>query len=155
MKNLFLLIMMLPFAAFSQIHIDEVGDGWKAKVDSALVLIKQTSPEAWAVVESSTAKIEFWIGDRSSTIPAKNGAKGTILIAVDEVPLGIYNIASVIVHESIHLHFLRTGVSMPPVQEEISAYCWELIFLNRVPNCPDWLKYNAIYQISQLQANNR
>lgn len=155
MKHLIVILMMLPVAAFSQIQVDDVGEGWKARVDSALVMIQQTSPEAWALIDTNVAKVEFWLGDRSSTVPASHGKKGTILLAVDEIELGVYNIAAVIVHESIHLHMWRKGIKLPAIQEEITAYCWELMFLTRLPGCPAWLEYNAIYQIGQLQQQNK
>lgn len=145
-----LALILTPIMASAQIKVDDVGDGWKLKVDSAIQLIKQVSPDAGAVLDSNVDRVEFWLGDRSSTRPDRNGGKGTILIAVDEIPLGIYNIAAVLVHESLHLHFNRIKFKLDPKQEELTAYCWELLFLIQIPNCPTWLIQNAEFQIRTL-----
>jgi len=150
MRTILFLLLSMPSLLFGQIVIDEVGDGWKAKVDSAIQLIKTNAPEAYRVLEENTNHIEFWIGDMSTTAPDPKKGKGTILIAVDEIELGIYNLAAVLVHESLHLHFHRKGIKMDPIQEEITAYAWEKLFLIQLPNCPMWLIQNADFQIRQL-----
>jgi hypothetical protein len=156
MKRLLLsLLSLLSFSAFSQIAIDDVGDGWKSRVDSAITIIAQVSPEAKALLDSTTNRVEFWLGDRSSTRPEPGGKKGTILLAVDEIDLGIYNIAAVLVHESFHLHIHRIKFKMKPTDEEIAAYIWEMMFLKQIPNCPPWLIINAEYQIKLLSSENR
>jgi len=152
MRTIFIILLSFPFTAFGQILIDDVGDGWKKKVDSAIVLIKKVSPYAWAVLDNSTNRVEFWLGDRSSTRPDPNFGKGTILMAVDEIELGIVNMAAVLVHESLHLHFHQNKLGLEPNHEEITAYLWELVFLIQVPSCPVWLIKNAEYQISTLQS---
>lgn len=152
MKGFLLAIFLAPIAAFSQIRVDDVGDGWKSKVDSAIVLIKQTSPQAAALLDSTTIHIEFWLGDRSSTRPDPKGGKGTILLAVDEIELGIQNIAAVLVHESFHLHIHKIKYKMAQRDEEVAAYVWEIMFLKQIPNCPDWLIINAEYQIRTLSS---
>ncbi len=138
-----------------QIVVDDVGDGWKKKVDSAMTLVKTVSPDAWALIDSTTNRVEFWLGDRSSTRPDPNFKKGTILLAVDEIDLGVINIAAVLVHESLHLSFHQKKFGLDPIQEEVTAYLWELAFLLQVPNCPVWLVKNAEYQIMTLRSKNR
>lgn len=154
MKGFLLAIFLAPIAAFSQIRVDDVGDGWKSKVDSAIVLIRQTSPQAAALLDSTTIHVEFWLGDRSSTRPDPKGGKGTILLAVDEIELGIQNIAAVLVHESFHLHIHKIKYKMSPKDEEVAAYVWEIMFLKQVKDCPDWLIINAEYRIRSLSAGN-
>jgi hypothetical protein len=39
MKLLVICLSFIPFIAFSQIRIDDVGDGWKTQVEQALQLI--------------------------------------------------------------------------------------------------------------------
>jgi hypothetical protein len=150
MRILFILIMSLPTLVSAQIKIDDVGDGWKVKVDSAITLIKKVSPDAWLLLDSTTSNVEFWLGDRSSTRPDPNFKKGTILLAVDEIELGVVNIAAVLVHESLHLSFHQRKFALEPKQEELTAYLWELLFLVQVPNCPLWLIQNAEAQIKTI-----
>lgn len=154
MRILLLILISLPTVLSAQIKIDDVGDGWKNKVDSAVTLIKTVSPDAWSLLDSTTANIEFWLGDRSSTRPDPNFKKGTILLAVDEIELGIVNIAAVLVHESLHLSFHQKQFKLDPKQEELTAYLWELLFLSQVPNCPLWLIYNAESQIKIIYSEN-
>lgn len=150
MKRLLLLLMIVPVITPAQIKIDDVGDGWKKKVDSAISLISATSDQADMLVRATTGRIEFWLGDRSSVSYPRDSTKGTILLAVGELKLGIENIAAVIVHESFHLHIAKIRHKMKSREEEIAAYAWELVFLKQIPNCPNWLILNAEYQIDAL-----
>lgn len=152
MRALFLLLVSFPILATAQIRVDNVGDGWKARVDSAIQLVKEVSPTAWALLDSTTANVEFWLGDRSSTRPDPTFKKGTILLAVDEIEFGIVNIAAVLVHESFHLSLHQRQFKIESNQEEITAYVWELLFLMQVPNCPLWLIHNAESQIKLIQS---
>jgi hypothetical protein len=154
MKALSILALLIPLQLFGQIKVDDVGDGWKAKVDSAITLVQTVSPEAYRILLTSTDRVEFWLGDRSSTRPDPNYQKGIILLAVDEMQLGVVNIAAVLVHESLHLHFHRTQTKLDQKQEEVTAYFWELIFLLSVPNCPDWLIINAETQMKAIGERN-
>lgn len=153
MKKLILLLLIctISIVANAQIKVDDVGDGWKLKVDSAIQLIGRTSIDAKNLLDSSTARVEFWLGDRSSTRPDPDRKRGTILLAVDEIGLGIENIAAVLVHESFHLHIYNLGYKLDPIDEERWAYTWELLFLTQVQNCPHWLILNAEYQINALR----
>lgn len=155
MKGLITLLLMIPISAIAQIRVDDVGDGWKAKVDSAITLIANVSPQAKALLDSTTEHVEFWLGDRSSTRPDPKRGKGTILLAVDEIGLGVTNIAAVLVHESFHLHLYNIKYTMKPEDEEIAAYVWELMFLKQVVGCPYWLLKNAEYQIKTISSGNR
>jgi hypothetical protein len=154
MKRLLIILSLLPINLFGQILVDDVGDGWKNKVDSAICLIQTVSPEASALLTRTTNRVEFWLGDRSSTRPDPNLGQGTILLAVDEIGLGIINIAAVLVHESLHLFLHQTQAGLQPDHEEATAYFWELIFLEKVPNCPTWLIINAETQLKAIGTGN-
>jgi hypothetical protein len=154
MKAIFFILILLPIQVIGQIRVDDVGDGWKAKVDSAITLVRNTSPEAYKVLVNSTSNVEFWLGDRSSTRPNPDFTKGTILLAVDEIELGIVNISAVLVHESLHLYFHQVKANLDPNHEEATAYFWELIFLFKVPNCPNWLIINAETQLKAIGSQN-
>jgi hypothetical protein len=155
MKRFLIALLFAPLCASAQIKVDDVGDGWKAKVDSAILVIATVSPHAKALLDSTTIRIEFWLGDRSSTRPDPKGNRGTILLAVDEIELGVMNIAAVLVHESFHLHIHRIKYKMSATDEEIAAYVWELAFLKQVVGCPAWLIRNAEFQIRTLSTQNR
>ena len=154
MKALIFVLILLPIQAIAQIKVDDVGDGWKAKVDSAITLVKDVSPEAYKVLIGSTDRVEFWLGDRSSTRPDPDYNRGTILLAVDEIELGVVNIAAALVHESLHLRFHQNRTKLEPDHEEATAYFWELLFLLKVPNCPEWLIINAETQLKAIGNRN-
>ena len=51
LKNaLISLFIFLPILGFSQIKIDDVGDGWKMKVDSAVSVIKNSDPDKYNIL---------------------------------------------------------------------------------------------------------
>ena len=56
------ILFAVPSLVFSQIKIDDVGDGWKSKVDSAIVLIKNTDPEKYQVLINNCERVEFITG---------------------------------------------------------------------------------------------
>jgi hypothetical protein len=55
----------------------------------------------------------------------------------------INNIAAIIIHESKHLYYLKNKISLPPHEEELRCYKYELSFLTKVPNVEPWLVDNA------------
>ena len=66
----FIIIVILFFItnwANAQIVVDKGGDNWSTKVDSALVLIKETSPKHWKMVQESCNHISMWNGKTSTT----------------------------------------------------------------------------------------
>ena len=132
----------------AQIVVDKGGDGWSTQVDSALVIIKKTSPKHWKMVEESCNHISMWNGKVSTTQPGKGGEPGTIVISRDDFKLGsINNIASVIVHESRHLWISRNGIVFKdPTLEEADCYLWELEFLQMIPNVEQWLVQHVFNQ---------
>ena len=143
--RLFLLLLLIPFTSSGQIRIDKVGDGWDLKIDSALTVIKQTDPQKFQLLDSVCQEVSFWISDFSSNELVEN--KGRIYVSVKDVRLGINNLACVLVHESLHLYFLRKGVQMTPAEEENYCYRYELEFIQKLKNPEPWLKENALKHI--------
>ena len=145
--TIFLLVFITSFAN-AQITIDKGGDGWSIQVDSALVLIKKTSPKHWQMIEESCDHISMWNGKVSTTQPGKVGAKGTIVISRDDFKLGsLNNIAAVIVHESKHLWIAKNNiVYLSGNAEEADCYLWELEFLQTIPDVEPWLIQHVFKQ---------
>lgn len=125
---------------FSQILVDDVGDGWKSQVDSALLLIKKTSPEHWTEVEKYCTHITFWLGSFSTTTDSS-----TVMISTKDIRLNsINNLACIIIHETHHLYILNKGIILSEPKEELECYLWEYKFLNKLPNVEYWLKAHVI-----------
>lgn len=143
-KNALVTFMMLvPILSFSQIKIDDVGDGWKTKVDSAISLIKRTDKERYEVLVENCSKVEFIIGDFSTTKPPN-----VIAITTKDMNRGsINNIAAILVHESYHLMLWNKGIKIDPKKEEKEAYTWEYEFLCKLPDVEDWLFLHTVNQI--------
>jgi len=143
-----ILIFLNCVVASAQIVVDKGGDNWAQRVDSALIVIKNTSPKHWKMVEESCDHISMWNGKFSTTQPNKDGAKGTIVISRDDFNLNsINNIAAVIVHESKHLWISRNALTFSsPSAEEADCYLWELEFLQCIPNVEPWLIQHVFNQ---------
>ena len=147
----FIIIVILFFItnwANAQIVVDKGGDNWSTKVDSALVLIKETSPKHWKMVQESCNHISMWNGKTSTTQPGKGSELGTIVISRDDFKLNsINNIAAVIVHESKHLWISINAVKYSSGNaEEADCYLWELEFLQMIPNVESWLVQHVFNQ---------
>lgn len=140
MKIWTLLLYVFIFTPlFGQIKITDVGDGWKGKVEQALDTIQKYDIEKYYLIMETCKVVAFWNGGFSTiesdsiiTIPAKEMNNGNI-----------YNIAAILVHESLHLYFLTTNFKLNPNVEEVVAYQYELEFLNKVPCVDEWLIRNA------------
>ena len=147
----FIIIVILFFItnwANAQIVVDKGGDNWSTKVDSALVLIKETSPKHWKMVQESCNHISMWNGKTSTTQPGKGSELGTIVISRDDFKLNsINNIAAVIVHESKHLWISINAVKYSSGNaEEADCYLWELEFLQMIPDVEPWLVQHVFNQ---------
>ena len=136
---IFLILLILSSYSFSQIKITDVGDGWKGKVEQALDTIQKYDIEKYYLIMETCKVVAFWNGGFSTiesdsiiTIPSKEMNNGNI-----------YNIAAILVHESLHLYFLTTNFKLNPNVEEVVAYQYELEFLNKVPCVDEWLIQNA------------
>lgn len=140
MKLYFLLLFTVLFnPIYSQIKADDVGDGWKFRVDSALTLIKEVDYEKYVLLEEFCNHISYWNGG-FSTIEDSS----TILITQRDMLFGsINNIAAILIHESKHLFFMRYNIKLPLHEEELRCYRYELEFLLKIPNVEPWLIENA------------
>lgn len=138
MKKL-LLLLLLPIMGYSQITIDDVGDGWKAKVEQALIVIQTNDIEAYDMVKKHCKKISYLVSTFSTT---QDG--DTVLITTNDINAkSINNIAAIIVHESFHLKALHDNYGLTEQEEESKAYDFELKFLQKIPNVEEWLINNA------------
>ena len=140
MRLFFLLLFVVLFTPIhSQVKIDDVGDGWKLRVDSAVALIRNTDSDKYGLLIKVCDHVSYWNGG-FSTIEDSS----TILITQKDMLYGsINNIAAIIIHESKHLYYLRNKISLPPHKEDLRFYKYELSFLIKVPNVEPWLVDNA------------
>jgi len=130
------ILTLLPVVAQGQITIDKAGDGWDLKVDSAIILIKQTDTNYYKLLVEHCQHVEFWNGP-FSTNEWKNNS-GTILVSVKDVKLNsINNLTAVLVHESCHLMFIKDGYESK--DEEKECYLYEMGFILQLPNLESWL----------------
>ena len=138
----FLLLFLIPFTSLGQIRVDKAGDGWDLKIDSALTVIKWTDLQKHQLLDSVCQEVSFWISNFSSNELV--GKEGRIYVSTKDIKLGINNLACVLVHESLHLYFLRKGIQMAPAEEENYCYRYELEFIEKLTNPEPWLKENAL-----------
>lgn len=149
MKKIFwlLLLLVIPFKIFGQVHIDQVGDGWTPQIKEALQLIKTTDSSAYNFVVHHCKKISFWNGEFSTV-----EGEYTITIARGDMQLNsIENLACVIVHESKHLEIIQLELNLPLQYEECVAYLWELQFIEKLQGEPEWILENCQNMISKLE----
>lgn len=150
MKTVFLAVFLSVFPLSGQIRVDKAGDGWDLKVDSAIVLIKEADPAKYSLLTSVCSNVSFWVSDFSSCDLEEGG--GRIYIAAKDVKLNsVNNLASVLVHESLHIYFLKNQITLDPSKEENYCYRYELEFVNKLPNPESWLKSHVIQQIENTQ----
>jgi len=143
--RLFLLLLLIPFTISGQIKVDKAGDGWDLKIDSALTVIKCTDLQKHQLLDSVCQEVSFWISNFSSNELV--GKTGKIYVSTKDIKLGVNNLACVLIHESLHLYFLRKGVKMAPAEEENYCYRYELEFIEKLANPEPWLKENALKHI--------
>jgi hypothetical protein len=137
------LSIFFPFILSAQIKIDDVGDGWKNKVEQAIEVIKQYDPEKYTLLMENCEHISYSLLPFSTT-----ETQNTILIAQKEIIAGnINDLAATLVHESLHLYFWRNNIVFPKNEEEILCYTYELELLFKIPNVESWLVSHAKRQI--------
>jgi hypothetical protein len=137
------LSIFFPFLLSAQIKIDDVGDGWKNKVEQAIEVIKQYDPEKYTLLMENCEHISYSLLPFSTT-----ETQNTILIAQKEIIAGnINDLAATLVHESLHLYFWRNNIVFPKNEEEILCYTYELELLFKIPNVEPWLISHAKKQI--------
>jgi hypothetical protein len=123
----------------AQIKIEDVGDNWKLKVTEAIELIKSVDYEKYSLLVDVCNHVSFWNGGFSTTEDSK-----TIMISQKDMNFNsINNIASILVHESKHLFYIKNNCKLLPNDEEVICYRYELSFLGRIPNVEPWLIQNA------------
>ena len=134
-----LFLLTVSSYSFSQIRITDVGDGWKGKVEQALDTIQKYDIEKYYLIMETCKVVAYWNGGFATT-----ESDSIITIPTKEMNNGnIYNIAAILVHESLHLYFLTTRFKLQPNVEEVIAYQHELEFLKKIPYVDEWLIENA------------
>jgi hypothetical protein len=79
----------------------------------------------------------------------------TILISTKDMNFNnIYNIAAILVHESMHLYIKQLYIKIPPNKEEVITYKYELDFLKKIPNVDQWLIDNCVKNIVHYSSLN-
>jgi len=140
---LIIFLLFIPSFIFGQIKVQDVGDGWQSKVDSAITLIQKTDTIAYQILIENCKDVEFIIGKYSTTKPPY-----TIAITTKDMNLNsINNIAAVLIHESYHLFIYNNKIVYSPTDEEATCYEREYEFLCKLPNVEDWLFLNAMNNI--------
>lgn len=131
-----LILILYAQFSFGQIKIDDVGDGWKGKVQQALDTIKKYDCPKYNLLTQQCKGIGYWLGSFSTT----EGNK--ILISTSDIKFSsINNIAAILVHESMHLFFIKNKLDQ--IKEEKICYDYELNFLLKIPNVEPWLIKHA------------
>lgn len=123
---------------FSQIKIDDVGDNWKLKVETSLLLIKQYDKPKYDSLMKYCNHITFWNG-RYSTI---EDSKTIMLSQLDMNTDYLYNVCCAIVHESYHLKYYNQPNDKNC--EEYLAYQYEIEFIKRLEQPLPWLHEHAL-----------
>ena len=143
MKQLLLCLSFLPFISFTQIKIDDIGDGWKQKVEQSIEVIKQYDTEKYTLLIENCNHISFSLSPFATT---ESGS--IILVPQKEAIVGnINDIATILVHESLHLYILKNKWKISENYEEVMCYTYELELLLKIPNVEPWLISHAIKQI--------
>lgn len=140
-----LILIIYAQFSFGQIKIDDVGDGWKGKVQQALDTIKKYDHPKYNLLIQHCKGVGYWLGNFSTS----EGDK--ILLSIPDVKSNcINNIASAIIHESMHIYMKQQAFNLIESQEEKLCYLYELNFLFHIPNVEPWLTQNAKNKIKQL-----
>lgn len=135
MRFIVILIFLFTIQSFSQIIIDDVGDGWKQKVEKCLEVIQKTDSSKYDMAIRQCKRIGFWNGNFSTT-----ESSDVILISKKDIQSGnINNLSAIIIHESKHLYYRNNNIFLDERVEEILCYQYELDFLKKIPLVEDWL----------------
>jgi hypothetical protein len=139
MKWLILILFNIPIFGYSQIKIDDVGDNWRLRVDSALQIVKKYDTTNYNVILKYCKNVSFWNGGYSTVEDSQ-----TIVITRKDIKGScLNNISAILVHESTHLKIMKQKLTYTLNEEEIFCYYTELEFLRRIPNVEDWLINNT------------
>lgn len=150
--RLFLFLFIIPVISSAQIKIDKAGDFWELHVDSALKKIQHIDSVYYRQIIEVCDSISFW-NNVFSSCEGSVGESGTILISAKDVrSKNIDNICAVLVHESLHLKFLKLGQTFEELDlEEILCYEYELDFLRKIPGVSKNLIKHAESQIKKIK----
>lgn len=150
MKQLLIFLSFIPFISFSQIRIDDVGDGWKGLVEQALKVIESTDSTKYELVTRYCTQISYGL-QPFSTIESDH----IIILPTAEMKKGIVNdIAAAIVHESLHLYFIHNSIGNNVQAEESICYAYELEFLKQIPGVEQFLLDHALRQYLYFSEKN-
>ena len=139
MKWLVLILFNIPIFGYSQIKIDDVGDNWRLRVDSALQIVKKYDTTNYKVILKYCKNVSFWNGSFSTVEDSQ-----TIVITRKDIKGScLNNISAILVHESTHLKIMKQKITYTLNEEEIFCYYTELEFLRRIPNVENWLINNT------------
>ena len=135
MRIIILLTLLFSIQSFSQIVIDDVGEGWKKKVEESLGVIQKVDSSKYNVLIKQCKRIGFWNNKFSTT-----EGDDVILISKKDIQSGnINNLSAIIIHESKHLYYKNNNIFLDERDEEILCYQYELDFLKQIPLVEDWL----------------
>jgi hypothetical protein len=139
MKTYLLLIFLLFFNnIFGQIKIEDVGDGWKQKVENSIQLIKEKDKVKYDTLVKYCNHITFWNGNFSTT----EDSTSIMISQKDMNSNSLTNIAAVIIHESYHLKKYKFKMNID--LEEYEAYKYEYSFLEKLSTQEYWLKIHCL-----------
>jgi hypothetical protein len=134
-------ILLCSYSAIGQIKIPDVGDGWKAKIDSALTVVKTNDLPKYKLIINVCNRIDFWNASFATT------ESKTIIVPTKELQAGVINdLAAILVHESLHLFYEQNHLHVTVAAEEADCYFYEFDFLSKIPNVEPWLLKNAYKQ---------
>jgi hypothetical protein len=144
---LLLLIILVSVKLTAQIKVYDMGHNWKPKVDSALLIIKNTDIIKYNNLTKYCKTISFWNGNYSTVEDST-----IICISIKDIEYSsINNISAILVHESKHLEFINTTKIYSEEIEEIVCYEYELDFLKKIDNIEPWLIEHVIKMIKYYE----
>ena len=139
---LFFTLLLFTAPIFSQIKVEDVGDGWKNKIELALELIKKTDSNYYSHVINNCKHIGFWSGKYST-----NEDSSIYMTKYDFEINSIQNLACIIVHESKHIELSKNKIVLSEKEEECICYTYEKEFLFKVEVPERRLLENVFYRI--------
>ena len=146
MKHLlFLTLLLFTTPIFSQIKVEDVGDGWKNKIELALELIKKTDSNYYSHVINNCKHIGFWSGKYST-----NEDSSIYMTKYDFEINSIQNLACIIVHESKHIELSKNKIVLSEKEEECICYTYEKEFLFKVEVPERRLLENVFYRLESF-----
>lgn len=146
MKHLlFLTLLLFTTPIFSQIKVEDVGDGWKNKIELALELIKKTDSNYYSHVINNCKHIGFWSGKYST-----NEDSSIYMTKYDFEMNSIQNLACIIVHESKHIELSKNKIVLSEKEEECICYTYEKEFLFKVEVPERRLLENVFYRLESF-----